>query len=291
MSSIATVQKFWDANPCGSKLSDADDRIGYFAEIERKRYKHEPHIREIAKFHDFKDKLVLEIGTGIGTDALQFIRAGANHTGIDLTHAGPELAREQCGLNGCSGKFTVGNAENMAFADNSFDHIYSFGVIHHSPSTEKIVIEMSRVLKPGGTFTVMIYNRSSINYYIEIMFLRKLFRWMLYPCVMPRAISTLLGLDRRKLEKHRELLFSKPQMTNDEWISMNTDGPECPLAKVYNQHEAFQLFADFADVRTEVRFFDRTHWPVIGQLVPDNLAKFLGNHWGWHRIVYGRKPI
>lgn len=291
LSSIATVQNFWDANPCGSQLSDADDRKGYFAEIERKRYAHEPHIREIARFNDFRYKQVLEIGTGIGTDALQFIRAGANHTGIDLTHAGPKLGREQCVLNGFSGKFTVGNAENVAFADNSFDHVYSFGVIHHSPSTEAIVAEMRRVLKPDGTFTVMIYNRSSINYYIEIMFLRKLFRWLLYPNAMPRVMSALLGLDRRKLEKHRELLFSKPHMTKDDWISMNTDGPECPLAKVYNKREALKLFSNFNDVRSEVRFFDRTHWPVIGKLIPDSLASFLGNRWGWHRMVYGRKPI
>jgi ubiquinone/menaquinone biosynthesis C-methylase UbiE len=272
-------------------LSGADDRSGYFAEIERRRYAHEPHIRAIARFDDFKNKRVLEIGTGMGTDALQFIRAGADHTGIDLTHAGPELAREQCGLNGLSGKFTVGNAENMAFADNSFDHVYSFGVIHHSPSTEAIVAEMHRVLKPGGTFTVMIYNRSSVNYYIEIMFLRKLFRWMLYPRAMPRVMSKAFGLDREKLEKHRELLFSKRHMTKDAWISMNTDGPECPLAKVYNQREALKLFGGFEELRTEVRFFDRTHWPVVGKIIPTSVASFLGNHWGWHRMVYGRKPI
>jgi ubiquinone/menaquinone biosynthesis C-methylase UbiE len=291
LSSIATVQDFWDANPCGSQLSESGDRSAYFAEIERKRYSHEPHIREIARFEDFKGKSVLEIGTGMGTDALQFIRAGANHTGIDLTHAGPELAREQCGLNGFSGRFTIGNAENMAFADDSFDHVYSFGVIHHSPSTETIVSEMCRVLKPGGTFAVMIYNRSSINYYIEIMFLRKLFRWMLYPRSMPRMISKILGLDREKLEKHRELLFSKPRISKVDWISMNTDGPECPLAKVYNKHEALKLFEDFVDVRTEVRFFDRTHWPVFGKLIPNNIASFLGDRWGWHRMVYGRKPL
>ena len=291
MSSIATVQDFWDANPCGSRLSESEDRAAYFAEIERKRYAHEPHIREIARFEDFREKRVLEIGTGIGTDALQFIRGGADHTGIDLTHAGPDLAQEQCRLNGFSGKFTVGNAENMAFADDSFDHVYSFGVIHHSPSTEAIVDEMHRVLAPGGTFTVMIYNRSSINYYIEIMFLRKLFRWVLYPKPMPLAISGLLGLDRKKLEKHRDLLVSKPNMTKANWISMNTDGPECPLAKVYNRREALGLFAGFEDLRTEVRFFDRTHWPVIGKLIPNGVASFLGERWGWHRMVYGRKPL
>ena len=290
MSSIATVQAFWDANPCGSQLSDAHERAQYFADIESRRYAHEPHIPVVARFSDYKDKRVLEIGTGVGTDALQFQRAGADHVGIDLTFAGPKLGKEQFQLSGFPGKFTVGNAEVLPFDDESFDHIYSFGVIHHSPSTESIVREMRRVLKPGGTFTVMIYNRTSINYYIEIMFLRKLFRWILFPSVMPRVISRTLGLDRKKLEKHRELLLSKPKMTRAEWISMNTDGPECPLAKVYGKREALTLFSKFADVRTDVWFFDRTHWPVIGKLMPTGLASLLGRRWGWHRMVYGRKP-
>lgn len=283
------MQAFWDANPCGSQLSNAGDRVRYFADIETRRYAHEPHIPAVAKFNDFKGKRVLEIGTGIGTDALQFAKGGANHIGIDLTFAGPRLAQEQFELAGFSGKFTVGNAEVLPFADESFEHIYSFGVIHHSPSTEKIVAEMRRVLKPAGTFTVMIYNRTSINYYIEIMFLRKVSRWMLYPKAIPGLLSRVLGLDRVKLEKHRELLFARPRMTKADWISMNTDGPECPLAKVYGKREALELFSDFDNVRSEVWFFDRTHWPVVGKLLPESWVSSLGSLWGWHRIVYGKK--
>jgi ubiquinone/menaquinone biosynthesis C-methylase UbiE len=289
LSSIATVQAFWDANPCGSRLSDAKDRARYFADIESQRYAHEPHIPVVARFGDFKDKRVLEIGTGVGTDALQFQRAGADHVGIDLTFAGPKLGKEQFQLSGFQGKFTAGNAEVLPFADESFDHIYSFGVIHHSPSTESIVREMRRVLKPGGTFTVMIYNRTSVNYYVEIMFLRKLFRWMLFPSMMPRLLSKVLGFDRAKLEKHRESLLSKRNITKAEWISMNTDGPECPLAKVYGRGEALRLFSDFHNVSTEVWFFDRTHWPVIGKLLPESLVSLIGRRWGWHRMVYGQK--
>jgi ubiquinone/menaquinone biosynthesis C-methylase UbiE len=286
---LLSVQAFWDANPCGSQLSDAEERLRYFAEIEAKRYSLESHIPSVAGFAEYKDKQVLEIGTGIGTDALQFKRGGAHHIGIDLTFAGPKLAKEQFELNGLDSNFTVGNAEALPFADGSIDHVYSFGVIHHSPSTEKIVEEMHRVLRPGGTFTVMIYNRSSINYYIEIMFLRRIVRWSLYPAFMPRVLSRLLGLDRKKLEKHREIFLSRPQVSKDEWISMNTDGPDCPIAKVYDRSEALRLFASFQDLRTEVWFFDRSHWPIIGGLMPHGLVSFLGRRWGWHRIVYGQK--
>jgi len=288
---IRAVQAFWDANPCGSRLSDEPERRGYFAEIESKRYAHESHIPEIARFGDFEGKRVLEIGTGIGTDALQFQKHGAQCVGIDLTLAGQKLAKEQFSLVGHDSSLMVGNAEVLPLADGYFDHIYAFGVIHHSPSTEAIIDEMLRVLKPGGTFTVMIYNRSSINYYIEIMFLRKMLRRLLYPAFMPKFLSKLMRLDRDKLETHREMLLSRPNLAKQEWISMNTDGPECPLAKVYNKDEALKLFGKFSDVRTEVWFFDRSHWPFVGKLIPNSTAKWLGRRWGWHRVVYGRKPI
>ena len=71
---------------------------------------------------------------------------------------------------------------------------------------------------------------------------------------------------------------------------MNTDGPDCPLAKVYTATEALALFKDFADVRTEARHFNRLHWPFIGSLLPARVVEFLGRHWGWHRMVYGKKP-
>jgi ubiquinone/menaquinone biosynthesis C-methylase UbiE len=289
MSSIRTVQAFWDANPCGSRLSEREDRSGYFAEIESRRYSHESHIPQIARFQDFRGKRVLEIGTGVGTDGLQFQTNGADYIGIDLTLAGPKLAKEQFGLAGYAGNLVVGNAEVLPLLDESVDHVYSFGVIHHSPSTEAIVDEMFRVLKPGGTFCVMVYNRSSINYYLEIMFLRKIFRRILYPAFIPSVLSKL-GLDRKKLETHRSLLLSKPNMSKQEWISMNTDGPECPLAKVYGKADVMKLFGKFSDVGTDVWFFDRTHWPIIGKLMPNPLSKTLGRRWGWHRVVYGRRP-
>jgi len=75
-------------------------------------------------------------------------------------------------------------------------------------------------------------------------------------------------------------------MTHDQWVSMNTDGPDCPLAKVYSASDVQQLFRQSSDVGTEVRFFNRSHWPGIGRWLP---ADWLGDRWGWHRIVSGRK--
>ena len=160
---IADVQAFWEANPCGSTLSGERDRRQYFAEIERKRYQIAGWIPQVARFASFRGRDVLEIGCGIGTDGLQFARNGARYVGVDLTPTAVELAREQFRLCGVDGRFEVANADVLPFADESFDHVYSCGVIHHSPDTEATVRQMFRVLPPAGTFCVIIFNRTYIN--------------------------------------------------------------------------------------------------------------------------------
>jgi ubiquinone/menaquinone biosynthesis C-methylase UbiE len=287
---ISNVKTFWDSSPCQSKLSQAKDRRRYFEEISRKRYQgREWHVPIVARFAAFRGKDVLEIGCGIGTDGLEFVRNGARYTGVDLTPKSIELASERFGLFGVPGTFEVANAEEyLPFADDCFDHVYSFGVIHHSPAPEKIIREIYRVLRPGGTLTVMLYNRSSINYYIEIMLLRRIFRWCLLPAFMPGLLAAVTGFDRWKLEGHRKLLEKK--ITKEQWISMNTDGPFCPLARVYNRREAAVLFKDFEKVRQEIWEFNVDHWSFIGKAIPHQIAKWIGRRYGWHRLIYAQKP-
>jgi ubiquinone/menaquinone biosynthesis C-methylase UbiE len=286
---ITEVKGFWDANPCQSDLSSEQDRRRYFEDITRKRYHgREWHVPVVARFDAFRGKDVLEVGCSIATDGLELARNGARYVGVDLTPNAIEIAKERFRLFGVPGRFEVANAEEcLPFPDGSFDHVYSFGVIHHSPVPERIIREIYRVLRPGGTLTVMLYNRSSINYYVEIMFLRKIFRWCLIPSVMPRLLSAVTGFDRWKLEGHREIL--KKKITKEQWISMNTDGPYCPLARVYNQREAAALFKDFEGVRQEVWEFNVDHWPFIRRVIPDSVAKWIGRRWGWHRMIFANK--
>jgi ubiquinone/menaquinone biosynthesis C-methylase UbiE len=287
---ISNVKTFWDSSPCQSTLSQAKDRRRYFEEISRKRFQgREWHVPTVARFDAFRGKSVVEIGCGVGTDGIEFARNGANYIGVDLTPNSVELTRERFNVFGVPGRFEVANAEEgLPFPGASVDHVYSFGVIHHSPAPDKIVREIYRILKSGGTFTVMLYNRSSINYYIEIMFLRKIFRWCLLPKFMPQLLAALTGFDRWKLEGHRELL--KKKISEEQWISMNTDGPFCPLARVYDRREAAALFKEFDDVRQEVWEFNVDHWSFVGKIIPDSFEKWIGRRWGWHRMIYGRKP-
>jgi SAM-dependent methyltransferase len=289
--SIDDVKTFWNANPCQSRLSQEAERRRYFEEISQKRFQgREWHIPIIARFDSFRGKDVVEIGCGVGTDGIEFARNGANYVGVDLTPKSVELTRERFQVFGVPGRFEVANAETgLPFPDASVDHVYSFGVIHHSPAPERIVGEIYRILRIGGTFTVMLYNRNSINYCIEIMFLRRLFKWCLLPKFMPRLLSAITGFDRWKLEGHRDLLRKRKNISKDEWISMNTDGPFCPLARVYDRREAAALFSSFENVRQEVWEFNVEHWSFIGRAIPDSVAKWIGRRWGWHRMIYGIK--
>ena len=134
----------------------------------------------------------------------------------------------------------------------------------------------------------MLYNRTSINYVVEIMFMRKLGLRILS---LPGAISLLqwMGFPREKLERHRELRRQRRRMTDEEWLSRNTDGPDNPYSRVYSAAEARELLAAFRIKDHEVHFLDHRHWGALGRLLPRKLRKALGRHWGWHRVVYAKK--
>lgn len=289
---IVAVKEFWNATPCQAGLSREQERRRYFEEIATKRFGgREWHVPIIAQFDAFRGKSVLEVGCGMGTDGIEFAKNGANYIGVDLTDSAVQFTRERFNTFAVPGRFEVANAEQgLPVPGSSVDHVYSFGVIHHSPAPQKVVNEIYRVLKSGGTFTVMLYNRTSINYYIEIMFLRRVFKWILLPRFMPAVVAALTGFDRSKLEGHRNRLRKTRHISKEEWISMNTDGPLCPLARVYNRKEAGELFADFVNLKQEVWEFNADHWSFIGKAIPRSVERWIGRRWGWHRIIYGQKP-
>lgn len=163
MSSTATkeqVRSFWSRTPCGSWDATAPEGTSeYFAQIEARRYELEPFIGRFAQFPATAGQSVLEIGVGLGTDHMQFARAGAKLHGVDLTDKGVELVRRRLELEGLSSELHVADAEALPFASDSFDYVYSWGVLHHTPDTPRAVAEAIRVLRPGGRLCVMVYSR------------------------------------------------------------------------------------------------------------------------------------
>ncbi|MEK6279741.1 MAG: class I SAM-dependent methyltransferase [Acidobacteriota bacterium] len=286
------VRAFWQANPCGVKFADAPPGTRRFYElVEAHRYTKEWHIPRAAGFDKAGGLKVLEIGCGLGTDGAQFAAAGADYTGVDLTDAAVELARKRFELFGLQGSFRTADAENLDFADDSFDLVYSHGVLHHTPETGKAIQEVHRVLRPGGRAVVMLYHRNSYNYRINISLMRRagaqLLRWE----SGIKLIHRITGEPLDSLRAHASLLQSEKEsyLKPEEFLSQNTDGAGNPLARVYTRHEARTLFKDFAEVEMKTYFLNKRWLPLLGRVLPRSIEAQLASRWGWHLWIYARK--
>lgn len=164
---IEQVRDYWNARPCNVRHSPAPVGTSeYFDQVEARKYLVEPHIPGFADFDRWAGKDVLEIGCGIGTDTMNFARAGASVTAVDLSDASLALARQRAEIYGLSNRinFVRADAEELSryVAAKPYDLVYSFGVIHHSPHPERIVQEVRRHFTRSGTvLRVMVYNRFS----------------------------------------------------------------------------------------------------------------------------------
>lgn len=159
------IKRYWNSQPCNIKHGQSE--IGtpeFFREVSERRYRVEPHIAEFAGFHLWAGKRVLEIGCGIGSDAEEFAKAGAEYVGIDLSEQSVILSRNRFNVLGLEGEFCIKDA-SKSFADlGMFDLVYSYGVIHHFPGIETIIENVKEVLVPGGEFRFMVYAKNSWKY-------------------------------------------------------------------------------------------------------------------------------
>lgn len=280
------VREFWNAKPCDSELSEQDNKSKeYYLEIEDDRYQYQHHILEILDWLNWNNKKILEIGTGVGTDARQIIKRGGIYTGINIDQGSVEVTSQALNTFGLLGTVKESSATNVFLEENSVDIVYSFGVLHHIPDVNAAIDEIKRVLKPGGELLIMMYNRDSINYHVEIKFLRKIVLQILN---VPGFIYLfkLIGLPEKKLRRHAEIYRLYGNLGDQEWLNRNTDGPDNPYSQVYNAQEVEKLLAGFDIKRNEVYFFDSRHWGIFGRVLPKSIVTFLGKRWGWHRMVY-----
>lgn len=284
------VRAFWQEHPCGTKFSDAEmGTREFFDRVEAHRYGKEWHIPIAANFESTRGLKVLEIGCGLGTDGAQFARAGADYTGIDLTERSIELGRKRFELSGLKGEFRVADAEKLDFADETFDVVYSHGVLHHTPDIEAAVREIRRVLKPGGRAIVMLYHRGSYNYRIGIRVLRRAGAGLLRSESGIKIVHSLTGEPIDSLREHAQLVRTNGDSSTDDFLSQSTDGAGNPLARVYSRREARELFKDFRKVELRAYFLNKRFIPLIGNLLPRSIESVLAARWGWHLWVYATK--
>lgn len=163
---LDTVRDYWDRRPCNIRHSRKP--VGsreYFDEVEARKYRVEPHIPTFAEFPRWQGKRVLEVGCGIGTDTINFARHGAEVTAVDLSEESLSVARRRAEVFGLSDRirFVSADAERLGeyVPREPYDLIYSFGVIHHTPSPERAIRAMRAYAGPGTTLKLMVYHRRS----------------------------------------------------------------------------------------------------------------------------------
>jgi SAM-dependent methyltransferase len=156
------VHDFWNAASCGEALLERGRDADAYERQQKERYRLEPYIPAFANFGHFRGARVLEIGVGLGADHERFAAAHADLYGIDLTERAIEHTRARLAFSGLRSQLQVADAEDLPFSDGHFDLVYSWGVLHHSPNTQRAIREVWRVLRPGGTAKLMIYHAASV---------------------------------------------------------------------------------------------------------------------------------
>ncbi len=165
-------KKYWNNQPCNSKHSKKKFLSKeYFDEITKKRFFVEPHIKNFAEFNKWKNKNVLEIGFGIGTDAIEFLKGGANYYGIELSDKSLNITKERIKIFNFQNKAKLINdeAENLHkyFNIHSNIHlIYSFGVLHHSSSLSKCLNRIHKIMNKNTICKIMLYAKNSYKYFL-----------------------------------------------------------------------------------------------------------------------------
>ena len=158
------VNNFWEKEVCGTRKNNTttNEKNNHYY-IMNNRYKYEGFIKEFLLDESIKDKNFLEIGVGAGTDFIEALKKGAFCFGIDATEAAILETKQNIKYSLNNQKYNLKflekkNAENLPFEDNTFDVVYSWGVLHHAKNTMQCISEAVRVLKPGGVLKIMVYS-------------------------------------------------------------------------------------------------------------------------------------
>ena len=276
------VREYWSQSP-NALRKGAPHRPGtieFLEKVYRHRYSVEPCVEEMAQFDRWAGLRVLEVGCGIGLDALRFARAGAEVTAVDFSLPALRVAQDNARLMSVVVRLVLADAENLPFHPETFDLVYSHGVLHHTPDTRRAVAEVYRVLKPGGTAIVMLYHRGSY-------FARFLIPWVVRPAVLAGLALYRLGLRGLLRRLYPDRVFQIVEATALQGYSfgrvltMATDyssveeGVVNPLSQFYTREEARELFGRFSSVRLETR--QLYHFPPAPRAVKRRVERSIGD--------------
>lgn len=222
---------------------------------------------KIFPYQRYRGKDVLEIGCGMGGMSMLWAQAGANMTSCDINPVAIEQTTHRFGLHGLRGRIQREDANALSFADCSFDYVYSWGVLHHSPNLVQSVKELFRVLKPGGEFGVMLYNRQSLAHWWMTVWLEGVLHGELRFLNALELASRYGDGDRREGNPHT-------------W----------PVTRA----EALALFSKFsANVGTRILGTEMNSYfflfPGLYRVIPKFMLKPWARRFGWSLWISGSK--
>jgi ubiquinone/menaquinone biosynthesis C-methylase UbiE len=272
VSRIDEVFSYWNAHPLFSHEVAGIGSADYFAEIDAiKRNDVERFAIGYWEFERAAGKKVLDIGCGPGWLAVQYAKAGAEVSAIDLTEKAIELTRAHLQQYGLMANVEMGNAESLSFKDGTFDLVVSSGVLHHTPDTQQAFREAFRVLRPGGTGKITLYRLGVLH----------------SPVVFPltRAAMRMLAV------KHPGADMSRTATDVQDFVRQY-DGAGNPIgsAKTNAEWGIDLRNAGFTVSGVENHFFPRRFLPAAS-LVPAWLHRVLDAGLGTMVYFSLRKPV
>lgn len=261
---IERVRNYWNNRPCNIRHSKRE--IGtkeYFREVEIRKHFVEPHIIKFAQFHKWKNKKVLEVGCGVGTDTMCFSRFGAKVTAVDLSEESLKLAGKRAKIFDHDVKFYQGNSEKLSdFVPlEKYDLIYSFGVLHHTPHPELAIEEIKKYMDKRGVLKIMMYNKYS---------------W--------KAFWILVKYGKCAFWKFSELVAKYSEAQTG-----------CPVTYLYSRRSIRNLLKDFSilditidhifpyDIEEYKNYRYKKVWYF--RYIPYGLFRCLERLFGWHMCV------
>jgi SAM-dependent methyltransferase len=281
-----TVQRFWQDHACGDAQVGGlherfhDDYEKFFTDYDDFRYQNERHLPACLDALNVDGKRVLEIGLGEGSDAEYLIRQGAHWSGVDLTAESVDRVRTRLTLRELPyDDLRQGSVLDLPFADDTFDMVFSHGVLHHVPDIQQAQKEIHRVLRPGGELVIMMYARWSLNYLVSIALIRRAAVLAAYPLARAGIVKSTPehGMLAAHLGNTKAMgLFRYLRL--DEFVHHNTDGPANPYALVYDRRRIERDFPSFRVTRTYKRFMHAPPLPV--HRLPGE------SFMGWHLWVH-----
>jgi ubiquinone/menaquinone biosynthesis C-methylase UbiE len=269
------IQSRWQRIPVGEnvigslQIDFGNDYDAFFTAFDAWRYGRERHILPMLDQIDWREKRVLEIGVGQGSDSEQLIKRGAIWSGIDVTPESVERVRTRLHSRRLGyEQLRQASALKIPFPEKGFDIVFSHGVLHHIPNILQAQCEIRRVLKDDGRLIIMVYAKNSLNYQVSIKWVRRLGLALIY--VLPIPVSGIYREHKRLAQQQG--LFNYLKM--ESFVHRSTDGPDNPYSKVYDRAALEADFPNFEIVKIVKKWMHAPPLPVYG---------FPGERlFGWH---------